>query len=134
MTIELTLTVTQMVNNWKEMNESTVTVTQKIWIIVTNCNSKDLQLSYSFLIFLFHNCNFNSNSKENCIVTQSYWRKPWFKHWSVTSSNIDAQRPNVKKLQKWYKLQRILSYLQEWSTVVLLIVQARRKKRGSMFC
>ena len=40
MTIELTLTVTQMVNNWKEMNELTVTVTQKIWITVTNCNSK----------------------------------------------------------------------------------------------
>ena len=42
MTIELTLTVTQMVNNWKEMNELTVTVavTQKIWTTVTNCNSK----------------------------------------------------------------------------------------------
>ena len=40
MTIELTLTVTQMVNNWKEMNELTVTVTQKIWITVPNCNSK----------------------------------------------------------------------------------------------
>ena len=30
LTIELTLTVTQMVNNWKEMNELTVAVTQKI--------------------------------------------------------------------------------------------------------
>ena len=40
MTIELTVTVTQMVNNWKEMNELTVTVTQKIWTTVTNCNSK----------------------------------------------------------------------------------------------
>ena len=32
LTIELTLTVTQMVNNWKEMNELsvTLTVTQKI--------------------------------------------------------------------------------------------------------
>ena len=29
-----------MVNNWKEMNELTVTVTQKIWTTVTNCNSK----------------------------------------------------------------------------------------------
>ena len=66
MFFELTVTVTQIANNWKEMNELTVTATQKISTTVTNCNSKDLQLSYSFLIFLFHNCNFNSNSKENC--------------------------------------------------------------------
>ena len=30
LSIELTLTVTQIVHNWKEMNELTVTVTQKI--------------------------------------------------------------------------------------------------------
>ena len=39
---ELTVTVIQIANNWKEMNELTVTitVTQKILTTVTNCNSK----------------------------------------------------------------------------------------------
>ncbi len=46
---ELTQTVTQIANNWKEMNELTLTVTalKRFEQLSLNCNSKDLQLSYS---------------------------------------------------------------------------------------